>query len=115
MQLLINNGANVNETKTDGTTALMSSIIQNSINHGDGKGAELLIKNGADVNIKDIYGRTALMYAAQNDEQGNILTLIIVSGGSLNDKDMDGNTALLYAQDAKNITAEKILRKAGAK
>ena len=58
---LLRDGADVNTADSDGTTALMHSIIES-----DAKITKLLINRGANVNAKNKLDSTALMYAATN-------------------------------------------------
>jgi hypothetical protein len=62
LRILINNGANVNETNLNGWTALMGSV-----NGGYLDVCELLLASGADVNVKHKYGWTALSLAARKN------------------------------------------------
>ncbi len=58
---LVRAGADVNAADSDGTTALMHSVIESDV-----KVMQLLIASGANVNAKNASGSTALMYAATN-------------------------------------------------
>ncbi len=83
----INYGADVNETDSNGTTALMATL---------GLGyptTASLLRRGADVHTRDIHGRTALHYAAQiqNDP---LLQLLIDAGADVNAASNDGVTPL---------------------
>src|SRR5262245_30413706 len=61
VQKLLGAGADVNAVDSDGTTALMHSVIESDV-----KMMKLLIDNGANVNAKNASDSTALMYAATN-------------------------------------------------
>jgi ankyrin repeat protein len=58
---LLRAGADMNSADSDGTTALMHSVIES-----DMKMMKLLISSGAKVNAKNAFDSTALMYAATN-------------------------------------------------
>ena len=58
---LLRAGADVNTVDSDGTTALMHSVIESDV-----KMMKLLIDSGANVNTKNGLDSTALMYAATN-------------------------------------------------
>jgi ankyrin repeat protein len=58
---LLHAGADANTADSDGTTALMHSIIES-----DAKMAKLLIDGGANVNARNTLDSTALLYAATN-------------------------------------------------
>lgn len=64
IKLLVENGCNVNNVNTQGTTALMVAS-----RCGDIEVVKYLINNGADVKIKSYSGRTALKYAREFDNK----------------------------------------------
>jgi ankyrin repeat protein len=61
VQKLLRGGADVNTVDSEGTTALMHSVIES-----DTKMMKLLLDSGADVNAKNASDSSALMYAASN-------------------------------------------------
>jgi len=61
-------GADVNTADSDGTTALMHSVIESDV-----KMMKLLIDGGANVNAKNALDSTALMYAATNVAKTRLL------------------------------------------
>jgi ankyrin repeat protein len=61
VQMLLRAGADVNTVDSDGTTALMHSVIESDV-----RMMKLLVENGANVNAKNALDSTALMYAATN-------------------------------------------------
>lgn len=61
VQMLLNGGAKVNETKESGQTALWFAAQQ-----GQFEAAKVLIENGADLNIKASDGTTPAMIAEAN-------------------------------------------------
>ena len=68
VEKLIRGGADVNSADSDGTTALMHSVIESDV-----KMMKLLIDNKANVNAKNALDSTALMYAATNLEKARLL------------------------------------------
>src|ERR1700733_5483575 len=58
---LLRAGTDVNSADSDGTTALMHSVIESDV-----RMMKLLIDGGANVNAKNALDSTALMYAATN-------------------------------------------------
>lgn len=85
INLLINNGADVNISNKGGQTLLM--FYANNVNY---KYCELLLKHGAIVNKKDKKGNTALDYLLTHNERGideknanHIITLLLDNGAEL--------------------------------
>lgn len=58
LEVLLDNGADVNMTSSDGRTALMQAAL-----HGATGSAILLLSRGADPSLRDTSGRTALDFA----------------------------------------------------
>jgi ankyrin repeat protein len=111
---LIENGADVNATDTDGRTVLMHAIITNQTDI-----AMLLIAKGADVNARGPSEVTPLMLAAENGET-DVVTLLIDDGADVNAVNSYGLTVLMYAKEppipkASNPEIVNLLVKAGAK
>ena len=61
VQKLLGAGADANTVDSEGTSALMHSLIESDV-----KMMKLLIDRGANVNAKNALDSTALMYAATN-------------------------------------------------
>src|SRR5262245_2053585 len=66
VQKLLRAGADVNTADSDGTTALMHSVIES-----DARMMKLLLNGHANVNAKNALDSTALMYAATNFARRN--------------------------------------------
>lgn len=62
VQELIKAGANVNESRRDGTTPLMAAAQENHA-----RAVQLLINAGADVKAKDLNGKAAINYAQDGE------------------------------------------------
>ena len=108
VQLLLENGADVNLQNKSGKTALHLikwwSDESNQI-------LELLLQAGANANAKNNDGQTAFHWAAQ---WGNLDTVEVLlgKGADINAKDNNGWTALhLAAESGKPDTVEVLLRK----
>lgn len=83
MELLLNNGADVNQETPYGTPLMVASTSELNI-----KMIELLLSAGANVNQQDQNGRTALFYAgAYNND--NIITMLLKAGASIHILDND--------------------------
>jgi ankyrin repeat protein len=64
----------------------------------------MLLKAGADVKAQDKNnGLTALMYAAETNQNPEVITTLLKSGADAKAKDNAGKTALDYAQDNENL------------
>src|ERR1700674_1698242 len=68
VEKLLRAGADVNTVDSDGTTALMHSVIESDVNM-----MKLLVDSGANVNAKNALDSTALMYAATNVAKTRLL------------------------------------------
>jgi hypothetical protein len=61
--MLLDHKADVNAKSTNGMTALVMALANNTI-----ESALVLLERGADVHIKDIYGRDALYYSLKHSD-----------------------------------------------
>ncbi len=78
VQLLLDSGANVNQTAQPGNiTPLMFAIIA-----GNKAIVPILINYGADINAVDNYGRNALLYALYKDDY-RLASLLIKAGADI--------------------------------
>src|SRR5262245_39757975 len=89
VQKLLRAGADVNTADSDGTTALMHSVIES-----DMKMMKLLIDGHADVSAKNALDSTALMYAATNLAKTKLL---IDAGADVKAKGKRGATPMSVA------------------
>jgi uncharacterized protein len=139
---LIGNGADVNATQTDGSTALhwaiyrddaaltarlieagadVSAVTREGITplfmaslYGDEAVIQTLIDAGADVTVRGPNGETMLMLASRNGNPAAIHTLI-EAGADVNAfETLRGTTALMWAVEQKNTDAVSVLIEAGA-
>lgn len=105
---LIQRGNNVNQTMTDGTTALHWAVY-----NGNHALVEQLIKAGANVNVKNDYGSSPMSEAAVIADAGIIKTLL-KAGADVESPTLEGQTALMTVARTHHIDAAKLLIKAGA-
>jgi ankyrin repeat protein len=89
VQKLLRAGADVNTADSDGTTALMHSVIESDV-----KMMKLLVDGHADVNAKNALDSTALMYAATNLAKTKLL---IDTGADVKAKGKRGATPMSVA------------------
>jgi ankyrin repeat protein len=139
VKLLIERGANVKATTTQGVTPLHKAatkeIAELLIQHGaivdaqdfseerltplfiaTGKHksvAETLINHGADVNQKTTSGDTPLLLAARNNNL-EVVKLLIKRGADVNYQDKDARTALEFAFQGQNHAIAQLLMDKGA-
>jgi ankyrin repeat protein len=108
MKLLLNYGANINDTSQSGNNALMIACIAGS----SYTNVKWLIDNGANVKAKRWGGETALMRAVQYCDTMTIHLLL--SKGFDIDAHPWGNTPLMYAARSANWQAIFCLLNNGA-
>ena len=89
VQKLLRAGADVNTADSDGTTALMHSVVESDL-----KMMKLLIDGHADVNAKNALDSTALMYAATNFGKAKLL---VDAGADVKAKGKRGATPMSVA------------------
>ena len=91
VQLLLEYGAAVDATASDGITALMHAAYK-----GHEAVLRLLLKEGATVDAKASSGKTALMLAAGSGQIGAV-RLLLKHGASMDLIDKEGRCALQWA------------------
>ena len=113
VNLLLENGADVNSIDEYGWTALMmASKYSNTTSSLET--IRLLLEKGADINLINEYGSTALMMAAQYSNTTSSLetvSLLLERGADVNLADIGGSTALmLVAQKSNTDSSKEIVR-----
>ena len=108
IEVLIQQGADVNIKNKDGNTALIIASEKGSLDL-----VNILLEGGADVQQKDGRGWTALMWASscRNKE---IVEMLISKGADINAKSQEGNTALMFASKRGENEIAKMLLEGGA-
>ncbi len=107
-ELLLENGAGVNERSNEGKTALMVAVDADNL-----KMVELLLGKDAAVDERDWHGETALMFAAQEGHL-KIAELLLDNGAEINAQNNIGRTALVVAVFWDNSGVAELLLKSGA-
>ena len=80
VELLLTNGANINDKSESGLSSLMKSCIYNHI-----KVIELLLSKGVDINERNIiYNATAILYASLHSNK-DAMKLLMTNGASIYD------------------------------
>ena len=141
IELLYNNGADINSICNNGSTPLHWACDSSSpdiamklidmgadIHHEDNEGrtpliwaidrnhndlVKELIRKGADINVVDRYKKTALHWSCVR-ENIELIRLLLSKGLDINDRDVNGITALNIAVDANRIDIVEILLDNGA-
>lgn len=109
IEYLISQGADVNATAKNGTTAFMGTAIEGRI-----EVATILIQNGAKVNVRTTdYGDTALYRAVEKDKFDFVECLLSV-GADIDVQDDFKVTPLMKAAGNGSITSVKMLVAKGA-
>ncbi|WP_446215722.1 ankyrin repeat domain-containing protein [Micromonospora sp. IBHARD004] len=92
LRLLLANGADVNQQRSDGTPAIVIAARR-----GDHAAVDVLLQAGADVDTRDQQGRTALMHAVERNEQ-RVIAALLLAGTAIDTVSTDGTTALELAR-----------------
>lgn len=96
VEVLLRNGANVNQTGELGLTALHHAVFSSNR-----LVVKTLLKYGADINAINDEGETPLIYAIRKDSY-SVLKTLLENGADLTVKDKHGGTALYYLSRKKN-------------
>ncbi|XP_061589334.1 ankyrin repeat domain-containing protein 34B [Cololabis saira] len=111
-RLLLEGGAYINESNSQGQTPLMVAC---RTKHVDSQSASLvkliqfLLEKGADPNIQDKDGRSVLMHACREQAGPEVVSLLLASGADLSLEDQCGTSALAYAVMAGDWKVLKLL------
>lgn len=104
---LVENGAEVNITDTNGNTPLIFIIHK----MGNLEITRRLLEKGAAVNAQNRTGETALMYAAWRGHS-DIVQLLLAYHANASLKNRQGNTALTLAESRGNLKIVQMLQSA---
>lgn len=111
-RLLLEGGAYINESDSQGQTPLMVAC---RTQHCDPQSAsrvkliQFLLEKGADPNIQDKEGRSALMHACLEQAGADVVSLLLDSGADISLEDQSGTSALVYAVMARELKVLKLL------
>src|SRR5437773_2162084 len=105
---LLKQGANVNATQADGTTALHWSSYRDDL-----ESADLLIRSGANVNTRNDLGATPLWAACQNGSESMVRRLLS-AGANPNAALLLGETPVMVAARSGNLAVVELLAAKGA-
>ncbi len=108
VRALIEQGANVDTTQGDGTTALAWAAHWNDL-----ETADLLVRAGANPSLANDYGVTPLTLACQNRSAAMVATLL-KAGADPNVVQWTGETPLITCARTGDVQAVKLLLSAGA-
>ncbi|XP_029300181.1 ankyrin repeat domain-containing protein 34B [Cottoperca gobio] len=111
-RLLLEGGAYINESDSQGQTPLMMAC---RTQHTDAQSAsrvklvQFLLEKGADPNIQDKEGRSALMHACREQAGSEVVSLLLASGADISLEDQSETSALVYAVMAGDLKVLKLL------
>uniref|UniRef100_A0A8C9YZX3 Ankyrin repeat domain 34B n=1 Tax=Sander lucioperca TaxID=283035 RepID=A0A8C9YZX3_SANLU len=111
-RLLLEGGAYINESDSQGQTPLMVAC---RTQHSDAQSAsrvklvQFLLEKGADPNIQDKEGRSVLMHACQEQAGPEVVSLLLASGADIGLEDQSGTSALVYAVMAGDWKVLKLM------
>ncbi|MFU0790607.1 MAG: ankyrin repeat domain-containing protein [Virgibacillus proomii] len=100
---LLQDGANINTTNEQGTTAVLAATYNNEINT-----VKVLIDQGADINIRDNNLNNVLLYASAEGLL-DIVKLAIDAGADTSITNRFGGTALIPAAERGHVEVVKAL------
>lgn len=101
VQMLLENGANINFRDWVGSTALdFASTI------GHEATVQVLLRNGANVNSKDDYGNSALHWAVSYE---GVVHMLVEEGSDVDAKNDDGQTPLCWSAQSGSTAVAAIL------
>ena len=96
LEILLRNGARINETNMVGWTAL-----EYAARFGQMPATQFLVNEGANLNMQDGFGRTALIQAVRHNHP-HIVKILLEAGANRSITDNEGLTAYNYAQQMNN-------------
>jgi uncharacterized protein len=105
---LVDGGADVRATTSDGTTALHWAA-----HNGQLELAKALLKGGADARARNEYGSSPLQEAALRGD-AELIAALLKAGADANTVNDDGETVLMTVARTGKVEAAKALIKAGA-
>jgi ankyrin repeat protein len=103
LEILLDNGTDINATNTKAETAL---IVGATCAHGEKcqQVIHILLARGADIEAVDEDGNTALMAAAKDRNQSvAAIQFLVERGAETSTRNLKGSTALMIAADYENI------------
>lgn len=111
-RLLLEGGAYINESDSQGQTPLMVACRTQHIDAQSASRVKLvqfLLEKGADPNIQDKAGRSALMHACREQVGSEVVSLLLSSGADISLEDHSGTSALVHAVMAGDLKVLKLL------
>ena len=105
---LIDQGADVNQTSVDGTTALHWAVYQKDLTL-----VERLLAQGADPDISNEYDATPMTVASEHGDY-NVMKALVDAGGDIESPNSEGQTLLMAVARTGNIDTTSLLLSQGA-
>lgn len=111
-RLLLEGGAYINESDSQGQTPLMVACRTQHIDAQSASRVKLvqfLLEKGADPDIQDKEGRSALMHACREQAGPEVVSQLLNNGADISLEDQSGTSALVYAVMAGDWKVLKLL------
>ena len=108
-EILVSNGANINQRENQGITPLMAAVMVGHI-----EAARKLLELGADTHVLDMEGKSALHFSCAKGDFPKIVDMLLTNGADINQRSCRGYTPLMAAVAVGRLETVRKLLELGA-